>query len=267
MTAPPPASVLGIIDWGVGGLDLAARLAVSAPNLPVVYWSDTGAPPYGTVPTARLVARLRLVIGHLADEGCTSVALACNAASTVIDRLGEMPVPVSGVIDAGIAAVPPDLIGLVGVVGGRRTIASGLYRRALTTPDRRVISRVAQPLSAHIEAGRVDGPEFMADLTPIVAPLRSADAVILACTHYPAAGRAFAQALPGVALIDPIATFARTLSDPVFGLARNTPVSPGNDRDSSPTRRYLTTGDPMAMQAAARAAWSQELGHVETATA
>ena len=67
------------------------------------------------------------------------------------------------------------------------------------------MSRVAQPLSAHIEAGRTGTTQFQTDLARIVAPLRQVDALVLACTHYPAAGRWFAAALPGVRLIDPAA--------------------------------------------------------------
>jgi glutamate racemase len=50
---------LGIVDWGIGGIGLLQRLDVRAPRLPVVYWSDTGAIPYGKQQTRDLSARLR----------------------------------------------------------------------------------------------------------------------------------------------------------------------------------------------------------------
>lgn len=248
---------LGVVDWGIGGLDLTRRLARVAPTIAVTYWSDTGAPPYGLLAPGALAARLRAVVAALVDEGCDEVVLACNAASTALGALtagGADPpgVPVHGVIAAGIAQVPDDAE-FVGVVGGARTIRSGRHRRGLDRPGRRVRGRIAQPLSAHIEAGRVAGPEFEADLRRIVAPLRGADALILGCTHYPAAADAFAALLPGTTLVDPVDAVAAALADRA-GPAALAPVAP---------RRFRCTGDGAAMVRSARLAWGLDLPHPE----
>ena len=134
---------------------------------------------------------------------------------------------------------PKMSLGPIGVVGGRRTIAGGHYRRGLARPGRVVLSRVAQPLSAHIEAGRTGSPQFLADLARIVAPLRGVDALVLACTHYPAASRWFAAALPHALLIDP----AERLAAAMAARYPHTQTGPGS-------RVFLTTGDPDAMRAA-----------------
>lgn len=241
---------LGIVDWGIGGLGLLGLLDEAAPGLDIVYWSDTGSVPYGLQPTAALAARLRSVVEDLARRGCTEVVLACNAASTVVDRLHGTSVPVAGIIASGIASVPDSLDGVVGVVGGRRTIRGGAYRRALTRPGRTVVSRVAQPLSAHIEAGAIATDAFEQDLRRIVAPLRGADAVILACTHYPAAADPFARALPGTVLLDPAAELARELTGR---------LTPGRGVGE---RLVVTTGDPAAMRSSARAAWGLDLPEI-----
>jgi len=240
---------LGIVDWGIGGLGVVGLLDRAAPGLAITYWSDTGFTPYGLVRTGDLVGRLRTLVARLASEGCTEVVLACNAASTVVDRLGPTPVPVEGIITHGIAAVPGAADGVVGVVAGRRTIASGAYRRGLARPARTVRSRVAQPLSAHIEAGRVGTPEFEGDLARIVAPLRGASAVVLACTHYPAASATFAAHLPGTTLVDPAEHLVATIA--------SGHRSGAGDRSSSASgdRVFLTSGDPGAMRSGAEAAW------------
>ncbi|MEZ5178562.1 MAG: aspartate/glutamate racemase family protein [Acidimicrobiales bacterium] len=250
---PAPGAHLGVVDWGIGGLGLVRALDELLPSLPITYWSDTGAAPYGLVPTAALAARLRAVVGELASRGCTEVVLACNAASTVAPRLTGLAVPVTGIIGAGIAAVPTGA-DRVGVVGGRRTIASGAYRRGLSRPGRTVASRVAQPLSAHIEAGRTGSAGFAADLRHIVAPLRAADAVVLACTHYPAATAQFAAALPGVELVDPAGRLALDLCDRLGGRTSEAAGGP-----SPAPRTHLTTGDPAAMRRAAHLAWSVDV--------
>lgn len=241
--------MLGVIDWGIGGIGVVQALDRSAPGLPVFYWSDAGATPYGRMRTAELSARLSSVIEALAGLGATEVVLACNAASTVTDRLGSAALPVEGIIDHGISSVPDELTGPVGVVAGRRTIASGHYRRGLARSGRRVLSRVAQPLSAHIEAGRVGSAPFRADLARIVAPLRATQALVLACTHYPAAAEWFAAALPGVTLIDPADRLAAAVA------ARHPSARTGPPAE----RVYITTGDPDAMRRGAATAWGAEL--------
>lgn len=245
---------LGIIDWGIGGLGLLQALDRTASGLPVLYWSDAGATPYGRMRVDELADRLTTVVDALARRGATEVVLACNAASTVAGRLGAAAIPVEGIIDHGLASVPEELTGQVGVIGGRRTIAAGHYRRGLARRGRVVLSRVAQPLSAHIEAGRTDSPQFHADLAKVLAPLRRVDALVLACTHYPAASKWFAAALPHALLIDPAERMAAAI-------AERHPHTRGAARVG--TRVFLTTGDPGAMRRGAAQAWGAKL----TATA
>lgn len=244
---------LGIVDWGIGGIGLLNALDRLAPGLPVLYWSDAGATPYGRMGVDELTDRLLTVVTALAERGTTEVVLACNAASTVVGRLGAAAVPVEGIIGHGVASVSDDITGPIGVVGGRRTIAAGHYRRALARPGRVVLSRVAQPLSAHIEAGRTGSPQFRADLAKIVAPLQRVEVLVLACTHYPAANPWFAAALPHAVLIDPSERMATAIA------ARHprAQISTGLS-----ARVFLTTGDPKAMRLGAARAW----GAVLTAT-
>jgi glutamate racemase len=243
---------LGIVDWGIGGLGVLRLLDARLPALPVTYWSDSGTEPYGLQRPADLAARLRTVIDALADDhGCTEVVLACNAASTVATRIGATPVPVEGIIAHGIAAVRPGARS-VGVVGGRRTIASGAYRRGLARSGRTVRSRVAQPLSAHIEAGHTGSPAFLADLERVIAPLRGVDTLVLACTHYPAATPWFAESLPATELVDP----ADAMVAAIAGRHRE------SRRPRRPDRTYVTTGDPRQFRRTAALAWGLGIDHV-----
>ncbi|MEZ0366585.1 glutamate racemase [Mycobacterium sp. pUA109] len=242
-------TALGVVDWGIGGIGLVQALDRVAPGLPVLYWSDSGALPYGRMRTGELTARLSAVLDRLAEMGASEAVLACNAASTVVGHLGAAAIPVHGIIDCGVASVP-DAVARVGVIGGRRTIAAGHYRRGLTRPGRVVLSRVAQPLSAHIEAGRAGSAEFRADLTRILAPLRGVQALVLACTHYPAARRWFSDVLPDALLVDPVQRLAAGVADRY----------PQARRASRPAERtFVTTGDPAAMRRAALAAWGVEV--------
>jgi glutamate racemase len=89
---------LGFLDWGIGGLGIFRAFRRRRPGVPVLYWSDTGATPYGRLPAAALTARVRRVLQSMVGQGVTHAVVACNAASTVLPELGEVGIPVMGVI-------------------------------------------------------------------------------------------------------------------------------------------------------------------------
>jgi glutamate racemase len=238
---------LGFLDWGIGGIGIFQALRRLRPEVPILYWSDTGTTPYGRLPAPVLTARVRRVLQVMVGKGVTHALVACNAASTILPGLGDVGIPVMGVIEPAIAMVSPALEGVLGVVGGARTIRSGLYRLALARPRRRVIQRIAQPLSAHIEAGRVGTPAFERDLGRILGPLAGANAILLACTHYPSAAEAFRRLAPRASLLDPAEAVVKAL------IARwRLPRDRGD--------LFVTTGHPAEMRRAARTAWAIDLG-------
>ena len=147
-----------------------------------------------------------------------------------------------------LARVPSSLRGTLGVLGGARTICSGLYLRGLAGPERRVVQRVAQPLSAHVEAGSTEGKRCAQDLDRILRPLRSADALVLACTHYAAISERIRERAPRATLLDPAeAVVDQLLSAP--GLPS------GNALD-----RIVTTGNARRTRSVATRTWRFDPG-------
>ena len=200
---------LGILDWGIGGVGFYAQARARLPDLPIVYWSDAGAVPYGKLAPDELARRVVAIARWLKREaGVTHLAIACNAASSVLPKLhladGALP-EITGIIEHGArAALQRTTAGqTIGVVGGRRTILSGAYRRALS--GRVIRQRIAQPISARVEAGDLDSDGLRRELDVIMAPLRDVDLLVLACTHYPALSGAFAARAPGAGIVDPAA--------------------------------------------------------------
>ncbi|MEM6294950.1 MAG: aspartate/glutamate racemase family protein [Myxococcota bacterium] len=244
--APAP---LGVLDWGIGGLDVVRKLRRAGEHRPVLYASDAGAPPYGTLGDEALAARVSAVITALVGHGCRDVLVGCNAASTVLDHPAlRVPaeVAVHGVIAPAVAEVLARRDTDVLVIGGARTIASAAYASALEPRGVRVRSRVAQPLSALIEAGVLQGPRLRACLDAILEPVRDATVLVSACTHYLAVESALREALPRL----------QHVVDPADALVRSRTPSPscGNGgRD-----RFWTTGDPAASQRAAAAAFGMQ---------
>lgn len=248
---------LGILDWGIGGVGFYALARARLPELPVVYWSDAGTAPYGKLPPAELARRVVVIARWLKREaGVTHLAIACNAASSVLPRIdladGTLP-EITGVIAHGArAALQRTMPGqTIGVVGGRRTILSGAYRRALS--GRTVRQRIAQPISARVEAGDLGSEDLRRELDVIMAPLREVDLLVLACTHYPALLGAFAARAPGAEIVDPA---AELLTWAVDAWALDAPATSG-ERD-----RVFTTGDVAATVRSARLAFGMALDPV-----
>lgn len=250
---------LGILDWGIGGVGFYALARARLPELPVVYWSDAGAVPYGKQAPADLAQRLVAIARWLKrEEGVTHLAIACNAASSVLPGIdpGDETLPaMTGVIEHSVrAALRRTAPGQsIGVVGGRRTILSGAYRRALS--GRTVLQRVAQPISARVEAGDLNSDALRRELDGIMAPLREVDLLVLACTHYAALRGAFAARAPRAEIVDPAAELLAWAVDawPLDSAAT------GGEPD-----RVLTTGDVEATARSALLAFGMELNPVST---
>src|SRR3954470_77349 len=80
--------VIGVVDWGIGGLGFFKLLRERHPRLPLVYVSDAGETPYGKLRASHLAARLRQMGAFMRREGVTHLVVACNAASTALPALG-----------------------------------------------------------------------------------------------------------------------------------------------------------------------------------
>lgn len=238
---------LGVLDWGIGGVGVVRRMRERGVHSRVIYLSDTAALPYGRMAASALTERVRLATTFLRDRGATHLIVACNAASTVLHGR-SCGLPIVGMIEPALDALrslPPQR---VGVLGGGRTIRSGLFRRHLQERGHRVIQRIAQPLSGHIERGSIGGETARGDLTRVLRPLRSVDLVVLACTHYPAIAERLQTEVPGVRLFDPSTAVADVVSAWL-------PTTHGGDAFEA-----LCTGDPVAMRDAALRTWSFDPG-------
>jgi len=177
---------LGILDWGIGGLSVYRLVKEKLGAGGVIYFSDTGATPYGKMSRGALVERLNAVIEFLKSKGVTHLVIGCNAASTAIPFLDRAGLTIEGVIESAVemtAKLAPEKLA---VIGGRRTILSGIYRRKFAAEGIPTRQRIAQPLSGLIESGDVSSPELRAASRKILAPVKNASHVLLACTHYPA---------------------------------------------------------------------------------
>lgn len=229
---------LGIVDWGIGGISIHRLIKSRLGNVPIIYLSDTGATPYGKMSRQELVDRLNAVARFLQNLGVTHLVFGCNAASTAIRLLNHDSLKIEGVIESAVkvaASMKPKRLGLI---GGGRTVRSGVYRHAFAQRGIPVQQRVAQPLSGLIESGDVSSARLRRECAKILNPLKDCSHILLACTHYPAIQPILKE------FVSRETIFINPAAELVNKIKRwRLPVG-GEDT-------FLTTGDPRKMQTAA----------------
>jgi len=240
---------LAIIDWGIGGLSVYGPIRERF-GIGVTYLSDTGATPYGKMSRDELAGRLNAVISFLKARGVTHLVIGCNAASTAIGDIDRQGLNVVGMIEPATAMAVRLKPSQLGLIGGRRTVLSGVYRRAFAAHGIAVEQRIAQPLSAIIESGDTSSEHLRQTAKPIIGPIRNSSHILLACTHYPAIEPVLRTLVSaGTRFIDPASELVKIVS--------RWKIAPA-DGD-----QFLTTGDPNAMKAAAKNAFGISLKAVK----
>ncbi len=241
---------LAILDWGIGGIGVYKLIKERRPEIPVIYFSDTGVTPYGKMSRAELVARLNAVIGFLKTKGVTHLVIGCNAASTAIPFLDFQGLKIEGVIESAVAMTTKLKPKRLGLIGGRRTVLSGVYRKAFAAHGIKVEQRIAQPLSALIESGDTSSDKLRGECKRILSPIRNCSHILLACTHYPAIAEVMSEYVSSeTVLIDPAGALIDKLN--------TWKLVPNGGSDT-----FLTSGNPVEMKGAARNAFGLDLKKV-----
>src|SRR2546423_624412 len=116
----------GMLDWGIGGLTVYRELKRLDPLRSIVYFSDSGATPYGKLSQTALEKRVSRVGDYILGRGIHELIIACNAASTVVPRLRRKyagcGLRMVDVISSGIRLAEGASWRRLGVIGGERTI-------------------------------------------------------------------------------------------------------------------------------------------------
>jgi glutamate racemase len=236
---------LGIVDWGIGGIGLY-KLIKDQIRVPITYFSDTGVTPYGKMSPQELAARLVTVLRWLKHHDVTHILIGCNAASTAIPRLKEMELPILGVIESAIQEALRRKPRSLGLIGGRRTVISGSYRRPFNDNGIPIKQRIAQPLSARVEAGDLSSSDLSLECRRILKPLRDCSHILLACTHYPAIENILRQHVSDkTEFIDPAGAVVERVRQ--------------WELDGTGMDEFFTTGRSSEMQRSARAAFGVHL--------
>jgi glutamate racemase len=233
------------MDWGIGGFSVYQALRRRSSTADILYFSDAGTTPYGKLSRDALRARFADIAEFFRRRRVEHVLVACHSASSALepDPASELEcisgVAFRSIIPAAVRVAWRSAAARLGVIGGNLTIQSGVYERALGDLAARSRFCPAQPLSAFVEAGELDSPAVEAEVRRILANLPEIDALLIACTHYPALAPVFARVAPNLRLVDPGADLAASVQE-----------------HGSSTLEFFTTGDRAASVRSIRLAFA-----------
>lgn len=194
---------IGIYDSGVGGLLMAKAIVRKLPNFDYVYLGDTKNVPYGGKSEAEIYKLFLKSVKYLFEkENCVLIIVACNTVSTASLRKLQMTYlkkfyparRVLGMVDPTIEEILKRKLNTVGLIGTSATIKTNRYKTKLTEEclkkNKKIkIYQLATPkLVPFIEAGDMAGvvPVLQNYLKKFRSKnVKSIDALVLACTHYP----------------------------------------------------------------------------------
>ena len=240
-----------MFDSGFGGLTVARAVIDLLPAEDLVYLGDTARYPYRPRPLDEVLAFSREIACHLLRaHDIKLLVVACNTATAAAlsELAATLPVPVIGVLEAGVRALfkvsrPHHRVGVIGTVG---TVASGAYEevaRDLGRPGE-LVTCACPGFVEFVERGEVESPGIRILAERLLAPMVQADvdALLLGCTHYPYLARVISDVMgPEVVLVSSADETAFALAELLreTGLARQ-----GSDRTGC--HRFVSSGDVRA---------------------
>src|SRR5437763_10972359 len=204
-------STIGVFDSGFGGLTVLKALLEVMPDAEYLYFGDTARLPYGSKSVETVAKYACEATRYLERQGAGLLVIACNTATALaFEQIkNTASVEVVGVIEPGAErTAASSRSGKVVVIGTEATTCSHAYRHALAARHIEAHEKACPLLVPLVEEGWVNHP-----VTEEIARIylneafsdgfRSADVLLLGCTHYPLL-KAMLQCVvpPGVTLVD-----------------------------------------------------------------
>jgi len=189
----PRRTCIGVFDSGFGGLTVLKALLEVIPDADYIYFGDTARLPYGSK-SVETVSRYAVQAGnYLEHHGAQMLVIACNTATALsLDKITEATsVPVIGVVEPGAECAASESKNRKAVViGTEATVNSHAYLKALEARGVQAREKACPLLVPLVEEGWIDHA-----VTDQVSRIyldeafsdgfRSADVLLLGCTHYP----------------------------------------------------------------------------------
>lgn len=213
--------MIGVFDSGIGGLTVLRALLNRLPGYRMLYFGDTARTPYGTKSPQTIIRYAIEDTEYLLKRGARVIVVACHSASSVATEAlkARFPeVPIFEVVTPSVKkALKVTRRKVIGVIGTRATIGSGIYERLIKerAPEVKVYGKACPLLVPLVEEGWLKKPETRMIVKKCLLPLkmRGIDTLILGCTHYPVLKKVIqAKAGKRVTLVDPAEELAEEVA-------------------------------------------------------
>jgi glutamate racemase len=261
---------IGVFDSGFGGLTVLKALLRLISDADYLYFGDTARLPYGSK-SAETVARYAVGAAHyLEQQGAQTLVIACNTATALaLDQITQAAsVPVVGVIEPGTdRAAGESNQKKVVVIGTEATVCSHAYLQALEARGVQAREKACPLLVPLVEEGWIDHSvtEEVAQIylkEAFADEFKSADVLLLGCTHYPLIQPVLRRVAPKhVKIVDS----ADATADAVGRLLRRTPLpsSPETERRRLPRLQCFATDSPEKFRRLGAQFLGQPIDHVQ----
>jgi len=232
---------IGIIDSGVGGLSIAAKLIEKLPHESIIYIADSKNCPYGKKSAKHISELTKKMVEFLLTRQIKLLLIACNTITvTSIEKLRQdyPDLPIIGIVPVIKTAVEKTKNGKIGIFSTFAT-ARSQYQKALINKfakGYKVINIGSESLVPLIE--KLDFKVINQVLKKELKIFQIADVDVLAlgCSHFPLIKSEIQKMLPEVLILDSAGAVCRQVQRV---LEKNGSLS--SSVNSSYT--FYTTGD------------------------
>jgi glutamate racemase len=207
MMANKPLRRAGVFDSGIGGLSVAKSLIDHHLFDEIIYYGDTARVPYGTKDENTIIRYSFEALEFFNNFDIDILIAACNSVSAfAIEELrSKAKYPVEGVIEAGVKACIKKITdpnASILITGTKATIKSGKYERLLKSYGyHNLTSKACSLFIPIVEEGIFEGRLLDDACDLYFGDIKSPDAIILGCTHFPLIANEIAKYYPDAILI------------------------------------------------------------------
>lgn len=232
---------IGVFDSGVGGLFVLNRLAASLPSERFIYLADEANMPYGAKRESDIKRAACACADTLFAMNCKAVVVACNTATAVaVDDIRRLyPNRIVIGLEPAIKPCCNELgkNGYAVALVTPATAQSQKFKRLCADVKGRLISAPQPLLARMIEDNISDLSVIEPHIREILSPYKTAESVILGCSHYSCIAKAVKRFYGGrIKIYDGADGAAARLT---YCLALAGLLAPA---DSVGSMRFLSTG-------------------------
>ncbi|MEA3523248.1 MAG: glutamate racemase [Campylobacterota bacterium] len=182
---------VGVFDSGIGGLSVVKSLKEHQLFEEIIYFGDTARVPYGVKDQNTIIRYSLEAVEFFKNFDINLLIVACNTVSAY--ALEEMKAhadfDIVGVVEAGVLATKNALNTTdseILILGTNATIRSAAYETQLEKHHFHNLTSCATGLFVPIvEEGIFEGPILESVMQHYFYNLKTPDAIILGCTHFP----------------------------------------------------------------------------------